>query len=1145
MSRQTLTMPSHPNKPRKWWPLIAVGLALAGFIGALGARYAFRQPQRTWTDGTGLAVPHERAALRRVMWTPAATLGRAYNTTTHEYEASLSPDGRERYFVRGAAHENPDIYVSYRRGDRWSTPTPVTALNTQHAELGPRASPDGHWLLFYSDRPGGRGGYDIWVARRGRGGWSAPRNLGQNVNGQFNEVAPTMSADSSRLYFGSDRPTSAGDATQGAADRFDYELYVANAPDDGQGKRDAQRLDFGKPALLDALSTPWQETAPCASPDGVWLYFVSDRVGGLGGYDIYRARLDADGRPADPENLGSQINTSANDGSPFLSFDGYHMHLASDRPGGIGGFDLYRSQTREVIAQLQPGPPPRFGWHWWALGGALLLMFLFAVYLRDHSLNDLSLLTKCAVISLLVHVLITAMLSVVVVSREIIQAVAPEVAMSSSINLDAAREVEVALQVRQPLTELPVTDPSVRQLAKAQATPLGRTPAPRSSVDLPRIAEPARSRAAEAAVPQVQPSQRVERVKVALPQSIAEQPRFRADEAVPVTEREATPELQDIEPITEPDPRAVTELAAAPLDLDVPAPPSQPRIQPLARMPEADRPPVPDVKALDTETPGPVEVFAQLQPSTNRMEQMPIAAHQPETPQVSQAVADTTRRETAVPKPPKNPAIMPVPAARATADSTVTTVTLQPQPAAATAPLVLDMPGAVEAAMLEMPVTSELPADDEPPLAADDQAEGESLAAQPVGTPSQTQAAHFDPMAGVAPDVTLTASLLSQPQARIDAAPELSGSLMADLPQPASLPATSDLGPQELAAPKWLFHRGAGQRQRLLDELGGTEKSETAVQRALAFLGRMQESDGHWTQTNDETRPTGKHRHPMDVAVTGLATLCYLASDHRPTVDGPYRATVAAALDYLVKRQDANGDVRDSKDRYGMYSQAIATLALGEAAAMTGHARYDEAAQRGAQFIIEAQNAKTGGWRYKPGDEGDTSVFGWQIMALHSVGEQGGGIPVEVVERSMKWLDAVAAGKHGGLGRYQPKDGPTRPMTAEAAFSRMLLDHDLTPAQREEVARYLLAEPPGHGPPNYYYWYYGSLAMMQIGSEAWPQWNDLTRQHLVQTQRGKGGLEGSWDPKGKWGPRGGRIYTTALATLTLQVYYRYLPMYRR
>jgi hypothetical protein len=1145
MSRQTLTMPPQPNKPHKWWPLIVVGLALAGFVGALGARYAFRQPQRTWIDGTGLAVPDERAALRRVMWTPPVTLGRAYNTTTHEYEASLSPDGRERYFVRGAAHENPDIYVSYRGAAKWSAPTPVTALNTPHAELGPRVSPDGQWLLFYSDRPGGQGGYDIWIARRGRGGWSAPRNLGKTVNGEFNEVGPTLSADGSRLYFASDRPTSAGDSSQGVADRFDYELYVADGPADGQRKRDAQRLHFDKPVLLEALSTPWDETAPCASPDGVWLYFVSDRVGGLGGYDIYRARLDANGQPADPEDLGSQINTSANDGSPFLSFDGYHMHLASDRAGGLGGYDLYRSQTREVMVQFQPGPPPRFGWHWWALGGALLLMLLFAVYLRDHSLNDLSLLTKCAVISLLVHVLITAMLSVVVVSREIIQAVAPAVAMSSSINLDAAREVEVALQVRQPLTELPVTDPSLRQLAKAQATPLGRPRAPQAAADIPRIAEPAKSRASQAAVPQVQPSQRVPRVEVALPQSIAEQPRFRADQAVPVTEREATPEWQDIEPISEPDPRAVTELAAAPLDMDVPAPPSQPRIQPLARMSEAHRPPVPDVKPLDRETPGPVEVFAQLQPSTHRMEQMPITAHQPDSPQVSQAVADTTRRETAAPQAARSPAIMPVPAARATADSTVTTVTLQPQPADPTAPLALDMPGAVEATMLEIPTAPDLPAEDEPPLAADDQAEGQTLAAQPVGTPSQTKAARIDSMAGVAPDVTVTASLLSEPQARIDAAPKLSGSLMAELPQPTSLPATSDLGPQELAAPKWLFHRGAGQRQRLLDELGGTEKSETAVQRALAFLGRLQESDGHWTQTGDDTKPTGKRRHPMDVAVTGLATLCYLASDHRPTAEGPYRATVAAALDYLVKRQDANGDFRDAKDRYGMYSQAIATLALSEAAAMTGNARYYEAAQRGAKFIIDAQNTETGGWRYKPGDEGDTSVFGWQIMALHSVGEQAGGIPGDVVERSMKWLDAVAAGKHGGLGRYQPKDGPTRPMTAEAAFSRMLLDDDLPPAQRDEVARYLLAEPPGNGAPNYYYWYYASLAMMQVGGEAWPQWNDLTRQHLVQTQRGKGGLEGSWDPKGKWGPRGGRIYTTALATLTLQVYYRYLPMYRR
>ena len=84
-------------------------------------------------------------------------------------------------------------------------------------------------------------------------------------------------------------------------------------------------------------------------------------------------------------------------------------------------------------------------------------------------------------------------------------------------------------------------------------------------------------------------------------------------------------------------------------------------------------------------------------------------------------------------------------------------------------------------------------------------------------------------------------------------------------------------------------------------------------------------------------------------------------------------------------------------------------------------------------------------------------------------------------------------------------------------------------------------------PPNFYAWYYGSLALMQLQDDAWRRWNKAVRDRLAATQHRGGALDGSWDPsQSAWGgERGGRIYTTALGTLTLEVYYRYLPMLAR
>ncbi len=1121
------------------------GLLLAGFIAALGVRYYVRPPIRTWTDGGGIAVPDQQASLRQVLWTRPQTMGLLFNTTTHEYAPAVAPDSNALYFVRGAADENPDLYVSYKRNRRWTVPTPITEVNTEHHELGPRLSPDGRWLAFYSNRPGGRGGYDIWVCRRGKNGWSAPRNAGEPINTSFDDVTPAFSHDGNTIYFSSERWQAKTDDTPALAphERYQYDLFAAAVEERQHPKKPVTLVFTSARRLASANTSRHDETAPSPSPDGRFLYYASNRPGGHGKLDLYRLRLNIEN--ASTENLGPRINTSANETSPFVSLSGYQLHLASDRTGTTGGYDLYQSVTREVYADLTPGPPPRIGWHWWALGVALVLMFVVAVYLRQGGYGRLGLLQKCVFISLVVHVLLTALLSVVVVSQEILHVVAPEAGMTTTVNLDAAREIEVALQVRHQLTTLPVADPTLARQSKARPSPVARTAPEPTEVALPRVSQTPRSRAHKPVAPRIDPPQPVDKVMLAAPRELAEVDRFSVVVPAPVSTSDDQLPARDATPVPVPMQSEAGDTTAAPVDTHLQTPPAQPTTRPLVHVLKAIRPPMPNVEPLAPQTPGPVQVRARLQQIELTNTQTPIAADQAESPRVEPTELNAARYETATPSPAAQDAMVAVPTVEATEKSFVVAVTPKPQPAFITRPLVLDVPGASISPNIQMPSLNDAPPSEEAPLAADDDSAAEHLAAQPIDhTTMQTQVATIDPTAGVGPSQQAQPSLATQSVDHPNPLPA-AGLLSVSPPDLQGVGLAAELGPNQLASPDWLFHRTGERRQQLLDEFGGTEASEAAVGKALKYLAKLQEKNGQWTLITDQHQPIGRFGHPVDTGVTGLATLCFLAANHRPDVDGPYREVVDRALKYLLDRQQNNGDLRGSKGN--MYNQAIATLALAEAAAMTEAEHYRQAARLGAMYIIKAQNSKHGGWRYKPrSNDGDTSVLGWQILALHSVEQLDTAIPAQTREQTFNWLNAVKAGQHGVQARYQPKGDTkvTPAITAQAALSRMLLGERLTDQQRQMIAGNLLRQSPGRGKANYYYYYYASLVMMQIGGDAWSQWNDLARNHLVTKQVAKGKLAGSWSTNSEWGIKGGRIYTTAMATLTLQVYYRYLPMYR-
>jgi hypothetical protein len=277
--------------------------------------------------------------------------------------------------------------------------------------------------------------------------------------------------------------------------------------------------------------------------------------------------------------------------------------------------------------------------------------------------------------------------------------------------------------------------------------------------------------------------------------------------------------------------------------------------------------------------------------------------------------------------------------------------------------------------------------------------------------------------------------------------------------------------------------------------------------------------------------------------MTGLALLAFLAAGHSHTA-GDYQATVGQGLKYLVSQQDRDGGLGGQATTYAyMYCHAMATFAMSEAYGMTGDPKLRDPVRRAVARTLTAQHPTAGGWRYFPGDPGDTSQLGWQLMALKSAELAGIPMPEAAKRGAMRFLDSVSSGEHGGLASYRPGERASRPMTAEALACRQFLGVYPEYSLAREAGDYLLGELPGDGAKNFYYWYYGTLSMFQLQGPHWQRWNQALQNTLVRSQQKSGPLAGSWDADSVWGGYGGRVYTTALAALCLEVYYRFLPLY--
>ena len=376
-------------------------------------------------------------------------------------------------------------------------------------------------------------------------------------------------------------------------------------------------------------------------------------------------------------------------------------------------------------------------------------------------------------------------------------------------------------------------------------------------------------------------------------------------------------------------------------------------------------------------------------------------------------------------------------------------------------------------------------------------------------------------------------------------------------------------------------YRDAGNKilpgsERQYYQEGGNKATREAVARGLQFLANHQAKDGHWSLNafdkdarkainkadggvsyifeKDNSLPGTSRQN--DVAATAFALLPFLAAGHthKPNIGFQldYSSTVKAGLDYLNRNQNRDGCYNDTLNGGDMYSHALATLAMCEAFGLTADNKLKVSAQR-AVFYIEFAQGAGGGWRYGPkANPGDNDVTGWQIRALASGQRAGLTVKDVTLKRAEIFLNSTESTSKGGYA-YVPNGGETPTMTAVGLLDRLLLGANTTNPDLWKSVNRLEANSPSKN-RNIYYLYFATVAMHQLNGDSWKKWNlgpnsdgkDGVRDILL-SMMDKGTTNpdtaGSWMLPGEMG--GGRLMSTSMALLTLEIYNRNLSLYRR
>lgn len=972
----------------------------------------------------------------------------------------------------------------------WDEPVPLPPeINDGQAVGRATVSPDGRLLVFAAGEPGLN--VDLWAAELVDGRPGEPWPL-DRLNSGGDDTAPLFAGD--WLWFASNRAGGEGgfdllrapleDGLPGLPQRLPPGLNsehdeldpapvpgspaVAFASDRPRGRRADHDLYLAVPFAvpvgsdqpawrvtpLEDVNTTFEERGPAFALDGRALVFASDRSGGAGGLDLWRSIADLDGWLA-PQPLAG-LNTPADEAHPAPSPDGFALHFTSGAPPAL-------QRARSIELFKVPGRP--IGWLDLTVIGLLLLLALAAWLGKRWEALDI--LYKCLLVSLLVHLLMMLWFQEVAVESEPVEL--PEAAPTFRVRLSASPRVTARSAERNgQLDAAPSRGAEAAAPGRAEAGEVARAPASASAAAA--LAAPAVGGAAAPA------------------RQASDQPRgtVRSERAVQVADGQS-----DTTPLMTADAPALALAAAA-----GPAPTRG--ASPAASAPARDL-------AAAERFSGPAGEVAPRAPSLT----VPVVTSGPGLPGPSRPVDPVSRAGSGAPVAAVELAAPPGEALDATGEQAAGASVEAPglsldalaaagggAPAGRRGPSRPGRAGFSAAPETGAPTPASLPA-----LAAVVAAPAPVLADghRPGGGAGPTLRELTDvalleegsdltgsspsPEPGEAPaslalavsDTGASARRPSRPErpGRFAGRASLSDAADADPADPGFTPLEAPVAVAAAALPdlpRAAPHEHTPYRSRFgearvsaLEEHGGNEATERAVAAGLAYLASTQARDGHWGSEDDFH---DKYGH-VSVGKTGLALLAFLGAGHLPDGRSEHAAVARRARDFLLQVQD------DDTGHFGYsasYSHAIATYALAECHALTGDARLRRPLERAVAWIVQHQDRsrdprRSGGWGYYYPDGRiydrwpRTSVTVWQVMALESA--QLGGLTVErrVFNDAARFLRRA---RDAGGNSFTYSEDPERlrsvyPVlpgsTPAGLFALSLLGEDISgPAYREHVA---------------------------------------------------------------------------------------------
>ena len=441
----------------KRWIIPVALLAMAGLIGISLLGKMRRDLWAYYTDGQDLRAEVEEDKTRFVLWqdpeahhfdkTPPqkdASEEQPQPASKHlpgRLEAAFSPDGTQMILVRWEEHEtNADLFVSHWDGRLWSPPEAIKSINTSSDERSPAFSRDGQFLYFSSNREGGKGGLDLYLARRNGSQWEGVVSLGDKINTADDESGPALSSDDKQLFFSSNREGAKGE-----------DIFVA---DSVAGTRKAEDKLAPVPRFLEAeavshLNSRAHDVQAALTARGNHVFLASDRdSSGRKGYAVYFSRVVA-GVSLKPEKVDLYIG-QGNVTDPAVRMDGFDLLFSAnhetDSSEDNPNYRLYRSTTREVIGYTDLSRWEQFkellgNVAWWLILAIVALIAL--IYLLESWQDISSLFHKCLAGSAIVHLLMLVGMAALVIAQELEkQAELPP--SEIQISLDALTEEEIA-----------------------------------------------------------------------------------------------------------------------------------------------------------------------------------------------------------------------------------------------------------------------------------------------------------------------------------------------------------------------------------------------------------------------------------------------------------------------------------------------------------------------------------------------------------------------------------------------------------------------------------------------------------------------------------------------------------------------------